>query len=125
MQVQESEVLGALAVLFGAQTDPNQRREANKWLEEFQKTSGAWQVCDAIINNNTQPIDARLFAAQTFRQKVEYDLLQLPESAHENLRDSLLKLLVEYRNGPKSLYTQLSIALADLAIQMNKWKGNY
>lgn len=38
------------------------------------------------------------------------------------LRNSLLTLLFEYRVGPKAIITQLSIALADLAIQLSSWQ---
>lgn len=38
------------------------------------------------------------------------------------LRDSLLELLRTYSKGPKPIRTQLSVALANLAIQMLSWK---
>jgi len=56
-------------------------------------------------------------------QQIVYDLHQLPREQVPPLRDSLINLLAAYRAGPKPIRTQLSVCLADLAIQMTEWKG--
>ncbi len=63
-----------------------------------------------------------MFSAQTFRQKIEFDLSQLDDTNKESLKNTLLNLLYEFRAGPKPMITQLCLALADLAIQMLNWK---
>lgn len=63
-------------------------------------------------------MEQRLFAAQTFRQKIEYDIKDLNREALLSLRDSLLGLLNDFKRS-KNISTQLSISIADLAIQMN------
>jgi transportin-3 len=64
-------------------------------------------------------MEQRLFAAQTFRQKIEYDIKDLNRDAMLSLRDSLLGLLNDFKQV-KNISTQLSISVADLAIQMNE-----
>ena len=53
---------------------------------------------------------------------MELDLDQLDSNSVESLRSSIIQLLYDYRSGPKTIITQLSIALADLTIQ--KTDGN-
>lgn len=56
-------------------------------------------------------------------RKIMYDLGQIPVDAHAPLRDSLFNLLKQpYDAGSKPIRTQLSVCLADLAIQMLQWK---
>ncbi|KAI8903771.1 armadillo-type protein [Gorgonomyces haynaldii] len=122
MEATVAQVLEALSVMLSVQQQPVQaRRQANKWLEQFQKQQVAWGICDQIIQDQSSPQEVRLFAAQTFRQKVEFDLDQLDIKSIQSLRNSLLELLFRFRSGPKALLTQLSISLADLAVQMTDW----
>ncbi|KAJ3289873.1 Nuclear import receptor [Borealophlyctis nickersoniae] len=109
--------------LFLAPTgDHQKRREADRWLDNFQKTAVAWGIADTLIRTDIYPMPTRIFAAQTFRQKIEYDLDQLDAAARSSLRASLIDLLHKFRAGPKSMIIQLSVALADLAIQMPEWE---
>ena len=55
--------------------------------------------------------------------KVTLDLHQLDTTARNNLRDSLLELLYQYRAGPRSIVTQLCLSLACLALQMPEWQN--
>ncbi|KAH6560059.1 hypothetical protein BASA50_003202 [Batrachochytrium salamandrivorans] len=96
-------------------------KDAGLWLETFQKTPAGWSISDSIIRQATLPTEARLFAAQTFRQKIEYDLDDLDTSSRESLRDALIQLLYDNRVGTKNMKTQLCLSLADLAIQMTSW----
>lgn len=56
-------------------------------------------------------------------KQITYDLHQLPDSALEPLRDSLLVLLQAYTSGPRPIRTQLCVCIASLAIQMSAWKN--
>ena len=55
--------------------------------------------------------------------KITLDLHQLDAAARNNLRDSLLELLYQYRSGPRSIVTQLCLSLACLALQMPEWQN--
>ena len=83
----------------------------------------AWTSANLILRSKDLPLEPRLFAAQTFRTKVTYDLHQLDSSARASLRDSLVDLLQTYRAGPKVIITYICLALAGLALQMPEWKN--
>ncbi|KAI9208648.1 armadillo-type protein [Polychytrium aggregatum] len=116
------QVLQALHAFFFPDGDDAKLKEASRWLEDFQKTSAAWTIADQLIRSETVGPEPRIFAAQTFRQKVMYDLIDLDASSRMSLRDSLVNLLPQFSSGPKSIKTQLCLALADLAIQTSSWE---
>ncbi|RKP09440.1 armadillo-type protein, partial [Thamnocephalis sphaerospora] len=97
--------------------------QANRWLEEFQNTVTAWNIADILLRDGTANLEARLFAAQTFRKKVTYDLHQLDTAARLSLRDSMLDLMAQFKSGPAVLVTQLCLALSALAMQLPQWTG--
>ena len=70
---------------------------ATHYLEEFQKSQQAWDIVHQILNddnNGNSNIQLKIFAAQTLRSKIIYDLsAQFPESNFENLKNSLLEIL--------------------------------
>lgn len=55
-------------------------------------------------------------------RQITYDIHQLPRESLFGLRDSLISLLVSYRNGARPIRTQLCVCLAGLALQMLEWK---
>ncbi|TPX70051.1 hypothetical protein SpCBS45565_g02000 [Spizellomyces sp. 'palustris'] len=116
------QVLQVLQVFFFPNGDNVSKKDADSWLDNFQKTSAAWTIGDQLLRTDTLPLEVRIFAAQTMRQKIEFDLDQLDVTARQSLRDSLLTLLHHYRAGPKPMVTQLCLSLADLAIQMVEWE---
>ncbi|KAI5479719.1 mRNA transport regulator (Mtr10) [Pseudohyphozyma bogoriensis] len=111
------QVVQALNVLY---TDPNPaaKEKANAWLSDFQKSEAAWSTAQLILFAPDAPVEPKLFAAQTFRTKISYDLAQLPSAHLLPLRDSLLTALRSFASGPRVILTQLCIALADLALQL-------
>ncbi|GFO33396.1 F-box/WD repeat-containing protein 7 [Plakobranchus ocellatus] len=69
----------------------------------------AWQIADQLLRLN-QSLESCYFAAQTMRTK--------------SLRDSLIEHASKIAPGtPPVIVTQLSLALADLALQMATWKS--
>ncbi|CEP15482.1 hypothetical protein [Parasitella parasitica] len=116
-------VLKALSTLYGT-IDRQSNREASRWLEAFQKKPEAWAVADYLMKmpETESSVGTRLFAAQTFKQKITYDLRELRTEARIELRDSLLELLWQSSNGPKAVMIQLCLAITDLAIQLFQWK---
>ncbi|KAK0538574.1 Nuclear import receptor [Tilletia horrida] len=114
-------VQAALQALYQS-TDNQARRTADQWLRDFQKTPQAWQTANELLLAMDQPVEARLFAAQTFRSKVVYDLDQVPKASLPSLRDTLLNALEAYGAGPRVLQTQVALALSALALQMTDWQ---
>ncbi|KAI9795966.1 MAG: Nuclear import receptor [Candelina submexicana] len=114
-------VLAALASMQGS-VDRAQKMEAHSFLEKFQKSEQAWTTTHKILETAESPMEAKLFAASTLKGKIIYDLDQLPSQSLPALRDMLLSLLGTFRDGPRPVRTQLSVCLANLALQMTEWK---
>ncbi len=58
--------------------------------------------------------------------QVMLDYVELAPDAQGSLRDALLSLLgTRFAQGPKAVTTQLCLALADLALQMESWTDAY
>ncbi|KAI9592476.1 armadillo-type protein [Syncephalis fuscata] len=115
-----AQVLQALSALYGT-SDSATKEQANRWLGEFQSTEAAWKTADGLLSDSAGNLEVRLFAAQTFRKKITYDLHQLDTAARLSLRDALLMQLAQYKTGPTVLITQICLALAALAMQLPEW----
>lgn len=64
------------------------------------------------------------FAAQTLRNKIQTSFHELPISAHESLRDSLLEHIHSIDNETNPIIvTQLCLAMANLILIMSDWKN--
>ncbi|KAH8930017.1 nuclear localization sequence binding protein [Atractiella rhizophila] len=102
--------------------DQSAKDNANNWLQDFQHTEEAWNTVNTILLGGAEVAEeARVFAAQTFRSKINYDLEQIPRSQLPALKDSLLLALRTFAIGPRVIRTQISLSLADLALQMPEW----
>ncbi|KAG7195608.1 Nuclear import receptor [Scheffersomyces spartinae] len=99
------------------------KKESTVYLESFQKSEVAWEVCHQILSDaSIDDTRMKLFAAQTLRSKVTYDVTLLPESSFPSLRSSLLQVFIIYnRRQDKLIRTQLSIALSLLMLQDLSW----
>ncbi|KAG4304832.1 hypothetical protein PORY_001885 [Pneumocystis oryctolagi] len=111
----------ALQTLY-SNSSRKEKEQANHFLEEFQKSKDAWVVTHAVLRDNKASVEAKLFAAQTLRNKINFDFHQLSSENLPLLRDSLLQLILLYHSGPKPIMIQLCVALAGLALQMLEWK---
>ncbi|KAI4176745.1 MAG: hypothetical protein LQ343_000838 [Gyalolechia ehrenbergii] len=114
-------VLAALSTMQ-ANVDRSQKSEAHEYLEKFQKSPEAWAKTHSLLSSPKTTSEAKLFAATTLKGKIIYDLDQLPRDSLTSLRDSVLTLLVSFREGPRPIRTQLCVCLANLAVQMLEWK---
>jgi transportin-3 len=103
--------------------DRKKRKEATNYLEDFQKLPEAWTISDQILRSENVSEEAKIFAAQTFKKKILYDLKQLDDTTKQSLINSLFELLHIYRNGPKIIITQLCISIADLSILIKSWEN--
>ncbi|KAH8120311.1 ARM repeat-containing protein [Phellopilus nigrolimitatus] len=114
-------VLSALEAL-NQPADRTSFNTANAWLQDFQHSNEAWATCNVLLLSTDSPLLAKLFAAQTFRTKVTYDLNQLDPAFIPPLRDTLLTALESFSSGPKNIVVQLSLALSGLALQFPAWQ---
>ncbi|XP_021198005.2 transportin-3 [Helicoverpa armigera] len=105
--------------------NPNasEKEKASLWLGDMQKSIHSWKIADELLQQK-KDINSCYFAAQTMRSKVQHSLSELPPEALVSLRDSLVAHLES--TSPEtsaSVLTQLSLALADLALQMPSWQN--
>lgn len=54
--------------------------------------------------------------------QIVFDFHQLPRESLPQLRDTLISLLANYSKASRPIRIQLSVCLANLAIQMLEWK---
>lgn len=101
--------------------DVNEKEKASKWLGDIQKSIHSWKVADELLRDK-KSMHSYYFGAQTMRAKVQHNLKELNTEVIPLLRDSLINHL--YTTTPDisgTILTQLSLALADLALQMPSW----
>ncbi|SCU95168.1 LADA_0G13982g1_1 [Lachancea dasiensis] len=103
-------------------SDRETKKQALQYLEKFQKAPEAWLVCHSLLSagEDQYGLELLVFAAQTLRNKVTYDLAQL-DGGIGDFKTSLLDLIVKH--SQKLIVTQLCIALARLAIQHLEWRN--
>ncbi|XWS51047.1 hypothetical protein CRYUN_Cryun12cG0142600 [Craigia yunnanensis] len=94
------------------------RMQADRWLQDFQRTIDAWQVADNLLHDATSSLETLIFCSQTLRSKVQRDFEELPSEAFRQLRDSFNNLLKKFHKGPPIVRTQISIAVAALAVHV-------
>ncbi|KAF4349554.1 hypothetical protein F8388_012242 [Cannabis sativa] len=111
----QSSVKQALNALYH-HPDAAVRMEADRWLQDFQRTLDAWQVADNLLHDASSNLETLIFCSQTLRSKVQRDFEELPSEAFRPLRDSLNNLLRKFHKGPPKVRTQISIAVAALAV---------
>lgn len=115
-----NEVTEALRCM-SSNVNRTEKDKALQFLENFQRSNDAWLLCLNILNNlDLNLIELHIFASQTLRNKVTYDLNQLSDMEILQFKDSILNLLSLHQN--RLILTQLNVALARLAIQLLSWK---
>lgn len=103
--------------------DPQVKRQTSAQLENWQQSESAWSLSDSILHDPSSSMEAQYFCAQTLRTKVQRDFEELPASAAEALRASLLNLLIRFATGATAVRTQLCLAIAAMAahIPSRQW----
>lgn len=105
------------------QPDTAGKEKASVWLGELQRSVCAWKIADELLQQNLD-LESCYFAAQTMRTKIQYAFHELPPESHSSLRDSLLEHLAKVtKDTPQVIVTQLSLGMANLALQMATWKS--
>ncbi|KAI5967913.1 MTR10 [Candida margitis] len=120
------QVENALTTMY-SNAPREEKANATHFLENFQKSSDAWQITHEILSdkNNGSNVQLKLFAAQTLRSKIIYDLSsQIQLENYQALKESVLSLIKLYSGrNEKLIRTQLSIALSQLALQYLSWNN--
>ncbi|KAG8388644.1 hypothetical protein BUALT_Bualt02G0146800 [Buddleja alternifolia] len=94
------------------------RMQADRWLQDFQRIIDAWQVADNLLHDTASNQETLIFCSQTLRSKVQRDFEELPSEAFRSLRVSLTSLLKSLHKGPPKVRTQISLAVAALAVHV-------
>ncbi|KAH8032052.1 hypothetical protein HPB51_022800 [Rhipicephalus microplus] len=145
-------VVQAIHALY-TQPDTTGKEKASVWLGELQRSVCAWRIADELLQQNVDlescyfaaqtmrtkvcawriadellqqnvDLESCYFAAQTMRTKIQYVFHELPPESHASLRDSLMEHLAKVsKDTAPVIVTQLSLAMADLALQMASWKS--
>lgn len=83
----------------------------------------SWQIADELLQQRRDR-ESCFFAAQTMRNKIQYSFHELPDDAHISLRDSLIVHISQITDDTHpTIVTQLCLALADLALLMQRWEN--
>lgn len=118
----EMSVNELVAALDGLQSNAAERQMYNVWLQEFQRSPEAWQVVYEVLSTPTQPRALKIFCAQTLRNKVAFDLHQVPKESRMQLKDQVLSLLEQNADLLNVVGLQLCLALAAFAMQTSEWE---
>ncbi len=57
--------------------DDSVKKQANAWLEAWQRSLDAWSTSDAVLHESSSSIEAQYFCAITLRTKVYFPFLGL------------------------------------------------
>ena len=63
------QLAAAFRALFHSD-DQATKVEANRWLDAWQQTPGAWSVSDSVLHDTASSQDLQQFCAQTLKTKV-------------------------------------------------------
>ncbi|GFP79961.1 transportin-3 [Phtheirospermum japonicum] len=77
-----------------------------------------WMAADNLLHDSASNIETLIFCSQTLRSKVQRDFEELPSEAFRQLRVSLNTLLKSLHKGPPKVRTQISLAVAALAVHV-------
>lgn len=115
----------ALATMY-TNAEADIKKQATQYLENFQKSQLAWSIIHEILSNNQESIEIKLFASQTLRSKITYDLSQLGDNQESliNLKNSVIQLICKYNlSQDRLIRTQLCISLSQLSLQLIWWEN--
>ncbi|KAF8946454.1 Nuclear import receptor [Haplosporangium gracile] len=115
------QTINALNALYNAPSN-SEKKEANRWLEDFQAKQEAWQTAVLLLSAETVGLEAQVFGAQTLRRKIVDDFQDLDAASRKQLHTSLLNISFQHKASAKVIRTQLCLALAALALRMLEWE---
>ncbi|DBB03975.1 TPA: hypothetical protein ACH3X1_013041 [Trebouxia sp. C0004] len=111
----------AISTLHQQATSSTKRAAANAWLESFEQSAVAWQVCIELLQGTGQPYPALLYAAHTLRNKIRKQTQSLASGSLPALRDSLANGINRHSAELQPVSLQLCIAMSALVLQWTEW----
>ena len=78
------EVAAAVETLYH-NPDPQEKKRAENWLENLQKSVYAWQVADQLLHRKWS-METCYMAAQTMRTKIQNAFHELPPDSYHSLK---------------------------------------
>jgi transportin-3 len=114
------EVWKMVQQLNNIQSTADQRKAADNWLKEYQRSKGAWSTIDQLLRAQNLDATGYFFAAQSLKSKVRYDIRQLDPPDRENLGNSLMSHIHTFRSGPLNVRTQLCLAFSAYAAEFDR-----
>ena len=101
--------------------DEVQRKQADSWLQEYQRSSAAWQSLNTLLGTDGLSEETYFFAANCLKSKtVSRDLVeQLDVSMREQLGSQLMMHIHKFRSGQSNTRKQLCLAFAAYAGQFD------
>eukprot|EP00727_Mastigamoeba_balamuthi_P009326 m51a1_g5015 hypothetical protein (978) ;mRNA; f:273787-277527 len=118
------QVLGVIRVLY-SQSDNASIRQANDWLDAWQKSPGAWTVAEQLLRDPNVNATEALFGAITLHAKARSEGHTLPPQDRTALRDALLGHIARAaptRKPRDGGLVRVACAVAALAVHMEEWQ---
>jgi len=107
-------------MLNNVSTTPDDRKKADNWLKEYQRSKGAWSTLDQLLRAQGLDPTGQFFAAQTLKSKVRKDMHQLEPADRDGMASSLMTYIHTFRNGPLNVRTQLCLAFSAYAGEFDR-----
>ena len=115
----------SLMKLHAQNTSVEERNIADKFLSKYLPNHRfCWNIFAKFLTTDNVPHEAHFFAANMLRNKIQRNLHEVPRNQHLALHDMILTALINFNRKDaqyENVRTQLSIALALLAIQRIDW----
>lgn len=100
--------------------------QACHFLEAFQMSPQAWNICSGLLKELTeQKLNVLILSATILRQKIRDEINLLSDGQQMELRDELLERLKcaaqTKRDGIERIVRLISLTIADMALRMRNW----
>ncbi|BDA40590.1 probable mRNA transport regulator MTR10 at N-terminal half [Coccomyxa sp. Obi] len=120
---QAQQITAAVQELNSPATSPAERRAADDFLADFQKHPAAWKVLYTLVCSTNMPAEAVIFAAQSFRRKVQRQLSSIVSGLYPDLLHKLTECIKFASKHTPAAVPSLAAALASMAVQWTEWNN--
>ncbi|CAL8467099.1 g6635 [Coccomyxa elongata] len=120
---QAQQVVAAVKELNSPTVSAAARGAADDFLAEFQKHPAAWKVLYTLGCSTDTPAEAVIFAAQSFRRKVQRQLSSIVSGLYPDLLYKLTECIKFASKHTPAAVPSLAAALASMALQWKEWNN--
>ncbi len=115
-----TELMLNVKTFYNPNIEPKKRKSLDTWLNNYQMTEKAWEISHKILatycnNDSAEVANILYFSANTLHKKSRHDGGDLSSSTNDDLRRSLLELIVQFTNK-KIVLNRLCLAYAALSV---------